>query len=323
MSKKTILATTIGLSLVVAVNTAQAGSLATAFMDVDNFIISIGNTGVTADANTDLQGLVFNSNAIATASLTGHAPITSGTINSSDPSTGIDLYKTLGVVPAGYTENTYSSHIFSSSNGEPSANYAFGDQLEIGAPVDNLPSGSTAGARIYNQSTASIVNSGEAGATSNNGLVANWEFVAGFNDFLTFDFDLAFYLETFVSNDLVNPSTANSGASQIFTLVDIANPTVDLLVGGSKIITLNSGVNSPGDGGVADFVGFGLGVPFTAHQVFTSQVLTVGNEYKLTANIQTNASTLASVPEPSTIALLGLGLIGVSLSSQRKIRQAK
>lgn len=316
MTKKTILTTTISLIMAASINSAQAGAIATAFIDTSNFIISKNATGTAINNGTDISALVFNSNASAGASLTGFGPITTGTVNSSTPGIGIDLYQSLGSVPGAYTQNDYTSKVFSSGLGDPTANFAFGDQLEINAPITGI-TGASLGSHLYNESTASIVNIGESGGTSNNGLVSNWTFTALTGDYLTFDFDIAIYLESFVSNGLLAPSTANSAASQIIRLVDLSNPFVNLISDPLANLVFNTGVNSPADNGAPDFLGAGLGTPFTQHITFASANLTAGHEYRLTANTLTSASVV-SVPEPGMLALIGAGLLALSGMRKRK-----
>lgn len=336
-----ILAAVISLSLAASVNTAQASALATAYLDISDFKIFKNDTTTPINSGTDIGSLVYNSNGSVAASLTGYGAITSGTVFSPGAATGLDMFAALGAgtgggsldgtvgapgtgfAPNGYTENNPSSHLYSSTT-DPINNFSFGDQLEQGAPITGIAGVPTAGAHIFNESTAGMTGQGTAGAGSNNGLVADWTFTALTGDFLTFSFNLSAYLETFVSNDLVAPSTANAAASQIFTLIDTTTGALVPLTGASALI-FNSGANSPADNGIAHtflnpvtHISMPIGTPFSGAFSFTSGALTAGNRYELTANILTSA-TVRAVPEPGILALMGAGLLGMAGMRRRQV----
>jgi hypothetical protein len=320
MKTKSLLTAAISLALISSVNSAEAGAIATSGIQVSNFEIYVGqNTSGSILDRSQLGNLTYVSSASTSATLNG-VTVTSGTVVETDASVGIDLLSSIGVSNPGHTDNVFNSHQYSSAFGNPlvGASFAFGDQNETGSPITGITGASTP-ANLYNQSTASIHGSGVGGATSNNGLVADWQFVAGFSDYLTFSYDVTAYLESFVTNDSVAPTSAQSGGSIQFLLTDLNDPFATNLLTGATSFTWTTGRNAPLGNGLPSVAGLatGVGVPLlnVAQTATTSAALIAGRTYNLTANIFTSAN-VQSVPEPSVLALMGLGLLG--MASMRK-----
>lgn len=323
MKSKTLLATAIGLISLGSVNAANAAAIATSGIQVSNFVIHQGTTTAAPILdNSSLLNLQYVSSGSTSATLNGSTSST-GTVVSTNAAVPIDLLSTMGAANPAHTDNVFNSQAYSSAFGNPLAgsSFAFGDQLEIGSPINNLP-GAALGANLYNQSTAAIYGAGIGGATSNNGLVADWQFTAGFNDFLTFSYDVSAYLESFVASGSLTPTSAQAGGSIQFLLTDLSDITSTNLLSGATSFTWTTGRNAPLGSGLPSVAGIitGLGVPAlnTAVTATTTSALVAGRSYNLTANIFTSAN-VQSVPEPGMLALMGLGLL--SMASMRK-RQA-
>jgi len=323
MNSKSLLASAIGLALLGSINVAEAAAVATSGIQVSNFLIHQGSTaGSPTLDNASLSSLQYTSSGSTSATLNG-ATSGSGTVVTTNAATGIDLFSSQGAANPAHTANVFNSQAYSSAFGNPlpGSSFAFGDQFESGSPITGLAGASTP-ANLYNQSTASIDGTGVGGATSNNGLVADWQFVLGFSDFLTFTFDVSAYLESYVTNNSIAPTSAQSGGSIQFLLTDLTDLTATNLLTGNTSFTWNTGRNAPLGNGSPSVAGIfsGLGTPIlnVSQTATTSAALIAGRTYNLTANIFTSAN-VQSVPEPGMLALMGLGMLGMASMRNRRV----
>lgn len=302
-------ALTIGVASV-----AQAGALAVSVVKFENFTISKASTGVQLDLS-DLGSLSFTGDADATANLNGVFDNDAGSSNTIPPAS-IDTYASVGNPAPFYADNAFTP--LSVVGGLPAGRFAVADTFETGAPITGL--GVTANADLFNASYVSLGVSGEGSSQSNNGLQSTITFTAGFSDALRFDYDLSFYLESFLG--LGDRIKASAGFDVQFRLIDLASPFVNLIPAGSAFFSLNNSAPSPGDGipytfsAPGTFNVTGIGTSFT-----TIAPLVAGNRYQLTADINTVADA-AFIPEPGVVALMGLGLLGIASFRRRNAKNA-
>ena len=87
--------------------------------------------------------------------------------------------------------------------------------------------------------------------------------------------------------------------------------------GGSITVSLSNGFMQTFAGsGVSNFFGFTTDMPVTSITVSTSGHPS-GRNYTELTNFRSGAAAVASVPEPSTLLLLGTGLIAVGYRRRR------
>ena len=321
-------------------STAQAGAFAESIVEISNLTFTNRSTATLLNKSDFLtDSFTSSANTLATlnsSSTTDDAPI-AGRFNS-------DLFSIKGAPTGGYSDNDFTIY-----SGSPAGNFAIGDQLESGSPVGGyfvdaagtiVPSTDpgaiavTTGATLKNASYVGLEDAGDGSADSNNGLEAKFQFT-GFSGIIDIDFGISAYLETFLDIGAAIPSAASASFSVIFSLKEVLPSglpglTPELIqttgtsgtgifdpISGSFIQT--SSASAPGAGFGTGFVGFGAGVPFVDTFHLETALLDSSREYQLSARILT-AADAAAVPEPSLLALMGLGLLSITAIRKRTVK---
>ncbi len=308
--KKTALA---GAILVGTSSAAQAGALASSVVELNNLTFS--KTGGAILHTNDLAGLTYSSHSDTSVSLTGYASAVS-TASSTNPTVAMDLYDCLGDCTL-YTDNQFTANTLSSADGVPFTNYSIADQYELGSPIDGM---GLTGANLGNASQAGVNPDAIGSSTSNNVLGATWAF-SGYSGTIDIDFDLDYYLETFVTADALPPTNAHASYEVTWDLYSQGQ----LLWTSSIDQTLFS--DSPWANGTA-YTGciIGTGIPCTTMGIdapqnasikLTTISMNAGQAYSLSATVETTADVEA-VPEPTTLALLGISLLGFGAARKRR-----
>lgn len=262
--------------------------------------ITINGTQNTGNASSDYNGVGGTGTGSSNITLAGN----------------VDVKYRLAGAPAGAIapfyaggiENNTSTHISTAI-----ANYGLGDMFISGTAIG---AGGTQGLTRANTAAMGPINTGGANSTIQNSadVTANFTTSSTMNVFFHLDYDI--FVKTFVS--LLAGETAAATASTGWGL-NIADNTT----GNQNFFSWNpvelarnfsTFSDAPGAQRLYQSIG-GIDSPIG--------LLTAGHNYSLTISQNSNASVrdlARAIPEPGSLALLGLGLMGLAAMRRRSVK---
>ena len=292
---------------------AAASSLGQSTLQITNFkfLTSVGGPELSASA--------FSSLAIHDS--TNLSPFLNGVGNQHVDSTNGGLPLPLFVACVGTCPG---GSPFANAPIPPATSAALGASSLDGVPIQGLPGfppGPTSGANARTAALSQLTSNGLANSSANLILDTQFTFALNQSQSVTVDFDSLVHLIAFLSN---TNGSAHAGVGW--------NIDISILNGASVFNWAPNGVLNPLTGAtggteVADNCNLNAsrtvllagqaGLDCTGHETATTGLLLAGVQYQLSISHQT-LSDVTLVPEPETVLLMGLGLVGLGLTQRRR-----
>ncbi len=307
--RKTMLLTAMAASIAIGgMGSARADAFAQSILVIDNFRL-LHSSG-TPYSVTDFGMLTGTNDAHATASLNGvfsNGAQSFGILSGVNPDVA---HQTVGAPNPALPENNFAP--FGSAPPVPGT-FGYADQNLTGSSitVGATPAGATAATRA----DASLAVNGIAAGNSDVGTSTTFSFTLGAADSMTIAFDATPYTQAYVSADGAPTTNANARLSWSINIVDM---TTGMTVFSYAPNELNAFSNvSRTDG----FPGTTTYNPGTGAFSATTGMLSIASVYQITIQHNTLANALQdtqAVPEPATLAIFGLGLLGMTAFGRRR-----
>lgn len=316
---KTTLAAAVAASLGLGASAAYADALVSGVVQLENVLIQSG--GVTLTNGTEISVLSYTQTANADVSLNA-ATYSSGPVNTTPSDIAVKCFGDCSGAPAAGPTALQNNlfPIYSTALGNPSSTFAYVDQVESGAPVNGI-TGLLTPATVSVGGAVSLVGNNVGDANANNLLTSQFTFISLVNLVVDVTYDAKYYLEAYVTPGLDPSLIAEfaSGTSYVqWELVDENTGTQQnwepqLGDSGNAFDLNDSAFRQDPVGGNDPFTPTGVKATGTFTHAFN---LIAGHIYTLNGRMGINLDA-KSIPEPSVMALLGLGLLGLGLMRRR------
>ena len=289
-----------------AVGNASADAFAQSILTINNFRLLHSNGS--AFTTADFDRLDGTNSAHARASLNGvsatavpqDVPILSGM----NPDVA---HQFVGLPNPPRPENNFTP--FPTPLPVPGT-FGYADQNLSGSAI--AIGANPAGATAQTRADASLQSNGSASGDSDVGTSTSFDFSLAGSDTMTFAFDATPFTQAFTT-----AGTSTNAIARLSWSLNIINQTTGALVFVFQPGQLNGSANASRTGSFAGLTTYNPGqLSFSA----VSPLLNSTDNYQLTIQHNTLANALQqnAVPEPATLAIFGLGLLGMTAFKRRR-----
>ncbi len=297
---------------IAATSPAHADVMGSSMLSMTNFIIK-GSDGVQLD-NSNFQYLTYTNTGTFSGSLTGTGGI--GANGSGTPLNLLAQCAGSGCGALALGDNTFPKLAPPPVPG----NYVAADQNEKGAPITGLGLGTSAtvqNAAYTGLTTGSAISHGQ----STNNLQGTFKFKLAQATGVSLSFDADAFIMASVTAGELFPGFATASYQMDFSLINndtgatVFTYSPDLFAGvpnGTGVKTVS--VNAPRFTDLTRSFDTGGPVAFSS----TTAALNNTNEYQISFRMQTNVDAQREAPEPGTLSLLGLALVGGGYFTRRR-----
>lgn len=302
---------------------ASATALAESLLSINNFIITNGTS--TPLAITDFSQLSFLD------SLNNTAVLNPGGQDFHQASSGVFSPTPIDAQRACVGTGCPAENNYTPVGAPPPNTFATSDSILSGAPISGTAAGA-AGVTANAISTTSLLNfSGDGNSLSNILLTSGFTFTLEHDvNQAGFMFDATTFLQAWTAAGSISGTSAGAGFKWELTLVDQSTGTtlIDWVPNGDPTSGTQIGLNVTAEGcnlvanASATFnQPTGPAENCTGSFAATSNVILLANHpYSFTIHhdVSSQASEVEAVPEPATLALLSVGLIGFGFASRKR-----
>lgn len=307
MNKKLLVSALLTTGLTFAASGAYAGAVATSYLNLSNIRLTdgLGNKLVQGGANPSVVFVsTINNNGDTSATLNG--------VNDNHSDDQAAAPGGLNIIAASvggaYADNSFTRLAAPS---DASVNYAHGDALLTGAIV-NIGGAATPNAQAQTLAEISLLSGNNNGSAAGNnvGVQGTVSFTALATTTINVAFTAEAYVRSFLSADLAG-TVANASTTWTMTLRNLTTNVNQVFT--PTDINISNSATIAGQ----DFVD-----TFNGDLSRTFNIAT-GNNYQLTIAHTSSADAntrVAVVPEPVSLMIMSLGLLGLGFSKRSKIK---
>lgn len=293
-----------------AMGSAYGAAFASSILDITNFRL-LHSSGV-AFSSTDFSRLTGTNDAHATASRNGvfaNGSQSFGILSGLNPDVP---HQCVGVPCPALGENNFTP--FASPPPVPGS-FGYADQRLTGSSI--TIGAAPAGAQATTRADASLGVNGVASGNSDVGTSTTFAFSLGVGDTMTIAFDAKPYTQAFVSAGAGPTTNANARLSWSINIINLVTGATVFNFAPPALNSLGNASRTDGFAGITTYNGALATFSFSEITPF----LTGGTPYQISIQHNTLANVLmdvTQVPEPGTLAIFGLGLLGMSALGRRR-----